>query len=176
MLTIAACKPHSLGPRPYAEYAANPKNGLVMQKKIGSVTYDLKVQPPQVVLAESYNRGMTNIGHDSVQDAINFIFRISVDAADAGKQSALQDNVFIYNAVSSIRVEEGSEPLKLNMSVPENYYGVANCAVLNLSYERPRSKKYKDIVFTYDDESFGLGKIIFTIPSTTLNTLPEIKI
>ena len=177
MLTIAACKPHSLGPRPYAEYAANPKNGLVMQKKIGSVTYDLKVQTPQVVLAEYYKRGMTDISPDSMSNSVNFLFKISAQPDEQYKLRLLQDNVFLADVASRITVSEGGVELKQAFSIPENYYGVSNTAVINLGYVRSRElRKYEELVFTYNDEAMGSGNVNFTIPAKVLNELPALKL
>lgn len=187
-LLLTGCSSAVLSPESYMTWMADPKNGLVQEKRFEEVGLRLEYNTPEQLTLQ-------DLGPDASMPAIigaieeregahyfNLQFRAlkNNDVLMAGSKD--QDDYYKRQYYFGSLVQDdlmlviGNDTLPCALTHFERTYGAAPFNNLLVSFiDGQQDTLDQDIRFIYNDRAFGLGPVEFTFRKEDLLDIPDLK-
>lgn len=192
VMLLMSCKHAEINdPAKYLNYLADPENGLVREKTIGSIKFKVKYLPPAYLaynvlkdntlasreikdsLINSYKGSLTFLLNIGPAKGENFdITRLGVssyqDFAERIETMAFEAQEWMQITVNGVKHKPTIARLE-NINAPENS---RNFVVV---FEALKAEEKDDLCFIYNDELFNTGTNKFIFKTDDIQNLPVFR-
>lgn len=198
LLFLQGCSDSISSLEEYNVWVNNPDNGLVKERNINGLSISLKYLPvDRQVYRDASSLELSKNDYDSIrsqyENTLTFLMSIDIDESTKTTGDIMYYNVqnkqeFIEKALTlnfdmgnyvTISTDDGSTyaPVLSNM---ENVYSMSTGRKFMFVFvpTEKNDKKLKtseELIFTYDDNEFDLGKVNFKFDRETLDNIPKLN-
>lgn len=176
----------------YYQYINNEANGLIKQKKIGSIAFVMKYIPTDFFVYKASAEESKDSLKEAYEGSLNFILKVApseeaetkfdvmtetVSSLDEFKQQAFTVN---FELQKFIRLKIGDREISPVLVETENVYGLTQHRLVNIVFAKEMFEEAWattdkiDIVF--NDEIYNTGKHHFLFYKNDLESVPKLDL
>jgi hypothetical protein len=182
VVILYSCSEVKLKPSEYIDWVNNKENGLILEKTIGEIKYELQYQPADYIIA---SRGNETIDYDTLKSELqhnqNYCLRISNAKGNtnvmhnvvANQNEYLSLDYFLsYEFQNNIHLISAEDTIRCGNYHFVNTRGMTPYVEMLFSFPMEENKKERTIYIF--DNAFGSGPVQFTFSSNTVSNIPTL--
>lgn len=191
-LSLIACNNNRVSPKDFVNWVDSGENGLIKEKEVNGYKIISKFIPAQyVAVKETYieNKEFDKSTYQKKLNELNSQYYIYLQISPtSGNQSTLRSNLkdaseyyyrieyFNFLAQNDLYLITNDDTLNCSLSNFENNFEINPFNNWQISFEKPAKPLTGDLVFMWDDQALGIGRIRFTYNLKELNNIPTITL
>jgi hypothetical protein len=187
--TLASCGKRSAGVQDYLGYVSDPKNGLVQEKEIDGLVFELKYQPPQYMALNELKQVeiQDDVWDSTLQEYAGLEYcKLTVRCKDCEHVYSLlqQEEIDIEGVEAHLNFDgqrdflliQAQDTSKCNLYSFSKTYGLGKQLEIALAFEPGKGKSDGDRTVAFDASVFNRGVVKFRFKKDDLENIPTLTL